>query len=377
MRLLSACATSLFGLIFGLVVAPGCSNNSPASTASDSKPVLASLTNVVILPTLRATDASAEAMRVAVKALEDAPTAATLTAAQASWRTARKSWSRGEAFRFGPVKEKGIAESIDFWPARAETIDDVITKKTDPLTVASVELLGSNARGFRGLEYVLFDSVAGDAAVLTKLTTDAFGKRRLAYASAVAEHLKGKTAELLAAWEPSGGNFARELTDAGSGAVLFTSAKSAVDQVVNSTTFAIDLVTGTKLGRPYGTKSGGVPAPDQEESPRSDNSLADMLDTLEGARSVYSGTYEGAPGRGLSELVRAKNPALDDRMNGAFDTGKSTIIAIPPPFRTAITAQRPAVETAYQASRVLKNAMATEVVQVLGTALQFNDNDGD
>ena len=371
----------MFGLLLALVVAlplmPGCSNNSPASTASDSKPVLTSLTNGVILPTLRATDASAEAMRVAVKALEAAPTAANLTTAQASWRAARKSWSRGEAFRFGPVKEKGISGAIDFWPARAETNEKAITTGAEPFTVAAVDQLGSNARGFRAIEYVLFDSAAGDAAVLAKLTTDASAKRRLGYLAAVAEHLEGKTAELLAAWEPSGGNFARELSEAGSGAVLFPSAKSAVDQLVNSTTFALDLVTGDKIGKPYGTKTGGVAAPDQEESPRSDNSLADMLDTLDGARNIYSGTYEGAPGSGLSELVRLKNPALDDRMSAAFESNKSAIVAIPPPFRTAITTQRPAVETAYLASRTLKNSMSTEVVQVLGTALQFNDNDGD
>ncbi len=379
MRFLSAAprrAPVMFGLLLALgVVAQGCSNNAPTSSASDSKPVLASLTTVVILPTLRATDASARAMRVAVKALEDAPSAATLGAAQTSWRAARRSWSRGEAFRFGPVKEMRIADAIDFWPARPETIEKVVT--TDPLTASSIELLGSNARGFRGLEYVLFDSVAGDTAVLAKLTTDASAKRRLAYASAVTEHLAGKIAELLAAWEPSGGNFARELTEAGSGAVLFPSAKSAVDQIVNSTAFALDLVTGTKLGRPYGTKSGGVAAPDQEESPLSDNSLADMLDTLDGARNVYSGTYEGAPGRGLAELVRAKNPALDDRMSGAFDSCKGTITAIPPPFRTAIITQRPAVETAYQASRALKSSMSAEVMPLFGTIPQFNDNDGD
>ena len=314
MRHLSSFAPCVLALFLGLaVVAPGCSNNAATSTASESKPVLVSLTNVVILPTLRATDAAAESMRVAIKALEAGPTTATLAAAQTSWRSARKSWSRGEAFRFGPVMEKGIEGAIDFWPARPQTIEDVI-KGTEPLTVASVELLGSNARGFRGIEYVLFDSAAGDGAVLTKLTSDPSAARRRAYLSAVAEHVKGKTGELLAAWEPSGGNFARELTEAGSGALLFTSAKIALDQVVNSTSLALELVTGTKLGRPYGTRTGGVVAPDQEQSSRSDNSLSEMLDTLEGARSFYVGGYDGTTGHSLTELVRAKSPALDDRM---------------------------------------------------------------
>jgi len=374
MRLLSA---SVFGSLLLLVsmVAPGCSTSPASGGAADSKPVLLSLTNVVILPTLRATDASAEAMRVAVRALEAAPSAATLTAAQVSWRAARKSWSRGDAFRFA-VTDKSIADAIDFWPARPAAIEDVV-KGSGPVTVAAIELLGSNARGFHGIEYILFDQAGGDAAVLEKLTTEPAAARRLSYVAAAAEHLRGKVAALLAAWDPAGGNFAREIREAGSGAVLFTSAKAAVDQLVNSSAVSLELVTATKIGRPYGTRTGGVVAPDQEQSAVSDNSLAEMLDTLEGARALYLGVYEGGQGRGLSELVRAKNPALDDRMGAAFESSRAAIAAIPPPFRTAIVAQRQAVEPAYKASRVLRDTMRTEVVQVLSVTLQINPIDGD
>ena len=143
MRLLSASVFRPLLLLVSLVsmVAPGCSTSPASGGAADSKPVLLSLTNVVILPTLRATDASAEAMRVAVKALEAAPSAATLTAAQVSWRAARKSWSRGDAFRFA-VTDKSIADAIDFWPARPAGIEDVV-KGSGPVTAAAIELLGT------------------------------------------------------------------------------------------------------------------------------------------------------------------------------------------------------------------------------------------
>lgn len=360
--------------VFALVLAPACSNS--ADSAADAKPVLVDLTNNVMLPTYRAVDASAGALLTATKALEAAPSAATLTAAQGAWRAARKPWHQGEAFRFGPVKTKDITSAVDFWPARGETIDAALAGQ-EPFTVASVEALGANAKGFHGLEYVLFDAAAGDAAVLVRLTTDPLAKRRLAYASAAAEHLKGKTAELLAAWEPAGANFAREITEAGSGSALFPSGKAAVDQIVNSAVFATELVTATQIGKPYGTKTGGNPQPDLEESPRSDNSLADMLDTLEGARNVYTGAFGAVDGKGISDLVRAKNPALDDRVLVAFDDAKAKVAAVPPPFRTAITGERPAVEAAYQACRTLKNTMSTEVATALATTLQFNDNDGD
>jgi uncharacterized protein len=367
--------TFSLSVLLALVVAPACSTT-PASSAADAKPVLTDLTNDVILPTYRAADASAEQLRVATKGLESAPSAATLAAAQAAWRAARKVWHQAEAFRFGPVTTKKITDAIDFWPARGDTIEGVVNGK-DPITAASFEALGANAKGFQALEYLLFDSTAGDAAVLQRFTTDPPAVRRRTYAVTAAEHLKGKTAELLAAWDPAGGNFAREITEAGTGATLFPSGKSAVDQLVNSVVFSVDLVTGTKIGKPSGTKSGGNPLPDQEESPRSDNSIADMLDTLEGARSVYMGDYGGVDGKGISDLIRAKNAALDARVLAQMDDAKAKIGAIPPPFRTAITTQRPAVEAAYQASRTLKNTLAIEVANTLATTLVFNDNDGD
>lgn len=353
----------------------GCSND-PSSSASDAKPVLVDLTNVVILPAYRAADRSAESLRASAKALEASPSEATLRTTQEAWRAARKVWHQSEAFRFGPVKTRNISSAIDFWPARLETIEGVIAG-ADPITVASIEALGANAKGFMALEALLFDSAAGDAAVLAKLSTDPAAARRRSFVAVAAEHLEGKTAELLAAWEPASGNFARELTEAGTGAVLFPSGKAAVDQLVNSTIFAADLVVGTKIGKPYGTKSGGNPLPDQEESPRSDNSIADMLDTLDGVRSMYTGAYAGADAKGISDLVRAKNAALDDRVLAALDEARAKVAAIPPPFRTAITTQRPAVDAAYQATRTLKNTMSTEVATALATTLQFNDNDGD
>lgn len=372
MRLFSSCGAALAGL--AIVVATGCSTT-PAASA-DQKPVLVDLTNDVILPTYRAVDTSAGALQTAAAAFDAAPSAATLKSVQDAWRAAHKAWHQADAFGFGPVKTKDISGTINYSPARGTTIDGFIAG-AGPIDAASFDALGTNAKGYFGIEYVLFDSSAGDAAVLSRLTTDAAAKRRRQYLVVATAHLKGKTAELLAAWEPTGGNFAKEVTEAGSGAVLFPSAKSAIDQIVNTAIFSVDLVTGTKIAKPYGAKSGGSPLPDQEESPRSDNSIADMLDTLDGARAIYTGAYGGVDGKGISDLVRAKNASLDDRVITAMDDARAKISAIPPPFRTAITAQRPAVEAAYQSSRTLKTLLATEVAGALATTLQFNDNDGD
>ena len=338
--------------------------------------MLADVTNVVILPSHRATNAAAEQLRVRAEALSSAPSESSLKAARDAWRSARKAWHQADAFRFGPVETKNISKSANFWPARPESIEAFIAS-AEPVTHEAVKLLGSNTRGFGALEVLLFDSAAGDSAVLARLTTDPSAARRCAYLRVIAELLKASTEELLQSWEPASGNFAKEVADAGGTSVLFPSGKSAIDQLVNSLASAQDLVTGTKLGKPYGTTSGGNPLPDQEESPRSDSSLQDMLDTLEGIRNVYLGDYGGVSGRGIDELVRARNPALDARVVAAIDDARAKIAQIPPPFRTAILTQRGAVDAAYQANRTAKRTLSVEVANTLGTALFFNDNDGD
>lgn len=362
----------LFSLALLSALAISCS--SPSSSEIDAKPVLTDLTNNVILPTYQRLDESAEVLQKAAHALSDAPSAETLGAAQEAWREARLHWREGEAFRFGPIETNRITAAIDYWPANTGTVEKVIAG-SDELTPAYVDGLGANARGFMALEYLLFDNAGGDEAVLAKLTAEG-AERRRTYVAALADHLKKKTGELLTAWEPSGGNFARELTDAGS-ATLFPSGKSAIDQLVNSSAFAADLIVGNKIAKPFGLKSGGVPVPEAEETPTSDNSIADMLSTLHGVESIYTGAYDGKSGKGIGDVVRDKNPTLDQRVLTALFDAKAGIEAIPPPFRTAITEHRDEVQKAYDTTRTLKNLISTEVAGTLGTTLKFNDNDGD
>ncbi|WP_394848093.1 imelysin family protein [Pendulispora brunnea] len=358
--MLSACGSS------------GSGNNSNTPPA-ETKPVLADLTNDVILPTYRTLDTEAGNLRDAAEALRTAPSADTLAKTQAAWRAARKSWRKSDAFRFGPVEAKEITAAVDFWPARPATIETLLSG-TDAITPEWFEKLGANVKGFMALEYLLFDNAgAGDPGILTKLTSDAGAERRRLYVATAAANLKAKTEELYKSWDPAGENFAAQVTTAGSGSASYPSAKAAVDQLVNKAVFAGDAVAGNKIAKPFGKKNGGAVQPDLEETPRSDNSLADMLATLEGVQAVYDGTN----GKGITDLVKAKNAALDDRMHAALTDAQAKVQAVPAPFRTSLTAQAAAVDASYEAVRGMKNLMGTEVAGALGTTLQFNDNDGD
>lgn len=345
-----------------------------APTDYDAKPVLDDLVHVVILPTQAEAATRAAELHTASADLTEGPTADSLTAAQDAWRAARLPYRNSDAFAFGPIETQNLGSVIDWWPAKPDTIEANIAQG-GTFDSAYVESLGTSSKGFMALEYLLFDPAGGNDAVVMSLSGDPALSRR-AYLAALAESLSVKVDALRAAWAEDEGGYAKEILLAGEGSKTFGTQKAAVDELVNQMVFQADNLLG-KIGKPAGKTNGGTPLPDTEESPRSDNSLADMLGTLAGIQSVYDGAYAGADGMGISDLVRARNAQVDDRVRAAFADAKAKIEAIPPPFRTAITEHTAEVDAAYEAARTLKRALATEVVSVLGSTLRFNDADGD
>ncbi len=351
-----------------------CSENSP--NRENSGPTLNDLTANVFLPGYRDLDASALTLSTATTALRDAPTAETLASAQKAWRAAKKAWHRTDAFAFGPAVDKASAAGVFYWPTNPATIEATIAG-ADTLDDAALARLGANAKGLAALEYVLFDSTGGDAAVLTALAGDGAPSRRRTFAALVASAVQKRTAELLNAWSPTGENFAKEVSAAGAGSAKYAAQKSAVDDIVNFMIFAAETVVRARLAKPIGKEAAGVAQPQLEESSRSDASLDDMKAALEGVESVYTGAYGGVTGNGVFALITARNPDLDTRVRAALTAAKASIAAVPPPMRTALQGDRVTLDAAYTATNALKRLLATEVASVLGSALQFGDNDGD
>jgi predicted lipoprotein len=330
------------------------------------KTVVREIATSVILPTLEEAAVRAGAMRSAIEQLADGPSQESLDSAQQAWRSARIPWKETEAFSLGPAKDLRLAPAIDQVPVDVAKIDLEIGGAW-PLTESYVETLGANRKGFHAIEYFLFRG-EDDAFVLASLTTDPLAPRRREFLVALSQNLEGKATELRTAWAAEGGNYLARLTEPGTSNGTYPTIKSVIDALVNESIFVCELIANERLGVPLGTASGGLPQPDRVESGPSDNSIADMAASLRGVRNVYSG---------IGQLVAAQSPAADQAVRAAFDEGIRSVEAIPRPYHSALTEQRPAVNAAYEAVKALKRTLATEVVAVLGTTLKFNDNDGD
>jgi predicted lipoprotein len=336
---------------------------------------VAEITNGVVLPSLADVEARAMDLRVAIDALAADPTPATLLAARDAWRSARVVWKQTEAFAFGPAMDLRLGVAIDQWPVDPADVEEQIAG-TAELTSAYVDTLGANRKGFHAIEILLFGPAPGttDEVVIASLTTDPLAARRRAMLSALAENLVARTGELEAAWQTS---YAPAVTDPGSDNMDFPTAKSVIDTFVNECVFLSEWVMNERIGKPFGTASGGVPMPELEESGPSDHSIADMAASLRGIRNVWLGTRDGTVGDGLGMLVREQSPSTDRAVRIAIDDAIAAVEAIPTPYRTALVDGAPVVDAALEAVRALKRLLATEVIAVLGATLKFNDNDGD
>jgi predicted lipoprotein len=361
--------SSLFCLSACLLVACGNTGAQPQTYEVDGQPVLRILTDDVIIPEHHAFAAAGDALVAALQTLADVPDADALTAAQSAWRDARKAYRHLDALHFGPGYSLFITERIDVGPVDAPGIDSLVDG-TASLDDAAVAKTGGKKKGFLGLEYLLFAAPAASGDEPPVLAQDTAAARRRALALSMADEIAKSAHQLDAAWDPTQGGYAEQLALAGAGSTQYTTQRAAVDDLVGGVGYALELVVGVRLAEPLGKHNGGMPAPELDPTWRSDNALADIQASLEGALALYSA-------RGLAGVVAQRSADLNRVVGDEFTDGQAAIAAIPAPFGDTLSNDTPLVEAAYDATKALKQTWSTDVASALGATVRPSDIDGD
>jgi predicted lipoprotein len=348
-----------------------CSSGRSATDAAAS--LLADLGRVVAVPAHAELESAAAALRDALWALRDSPTAATLATAHEAFRAARRRYKRCDPLLVGTLEREGYAAALDFVPASEERVEAAVAGASDAPTIADIDALGANQKGFGALEILLFDAEAGDAQVLSRLTSAESGLRRRRFAAALGEHLAQTTARLRAAWS----SLAGEVALAGRGSSVFASQQAALLALLTRVTSSIETAEDQGLARPLGKRTGGVPQPDAEVARRSDETLAGLVEVVAGARDALFCRHDGSSGHSVAELLGSRDPALASRLEERFNAALAGLAAIPFPLRVSLTTATAAVESAFERLVELVRTLATEVASALGLTLGFTSNDGD
>lgn len=297
-----------------------CSKSSDSGSAGESftsieSDVINNFVNQTALPQYNSLFATATILNISIDTLSNNPNNANLATVQTNWRAIRTVWERCEGFLIGPVEAYDYDPNSDTWPTDYHQMDSLLTS-SNPLTVTDVRNLPQTLRGYHPIEYLIF----GVGGTRTASQLDARKKQYLV--SLAADLLNNDVTPLLISWTSAPVNYEQAILTAGAGNTVYSSRQAFFLDVVGDNGMAgICNEVGEqdqdgKIYNPYITKDSTL-----SESPYSGNSLADFKNNIIGLQQVYMGLNGG---KGIKDLVAAKNTSLDNQIQAAINSAVSS-----------------------------------------------------
>lgn len=319
-------------------------------------------------------------------------------AARSSFVTAMLEWQKTEAFVFGPLATKDPAVDTGgqdlragfyAWPLDARcAVEQVIATKayeaTDFGTTSNMA-----ARGLSALEYLLFFEgdtnacAADDPINKNGLWPSAAEQkaRKAAYAKVVADDLEARAVALLAAWEPTKGNFLGAFTSAGHGSKIYDADNRAVSAAASAGAQLTLWLKDDKLGEPAGIVKCTKPTcPEMLESKFAKISRDHIVANLQGLKMLFFGCAADGSSVGFDDvLVGLGNEEFANRFRSDLDTAIAKVRALPDAsLEQSLQTSLDQVKAARTAVKAVDTDIKVELKGVLTLTLPGNvgsDND--
>lgn len=330
----------------------GCSDDTEVSRAQ----VVADYATLVEA-TYADTLVGAEALRDAVRAFTDKPSADRLAEARSAWLAARDPYGESEAFRFyeGPIDDEddGPEGQINAWPIDEGYIDYVVDQQGQVVNggiinspddypeitsevIAELNEVGGETNistGYHAVEFLLWgqdlsEDGPGDRP-FTDYVTGSDGTaenqdRRAAYLLEITDLLVGDLARVHEQWLDGEANFRADFRA--------LDPSMAIGKLMLGMGFlAKGELSGERMSVAYDLRD-----QENEHSCFSDNTKADLWNNARAVQNVLLGRYADFDGVGIDELVEAEDPALARRLREQIQQALDDIEAIPEPFDQAI-----------------------------------------
>ncbi len=304
-------STIAFCLVLGACSKSSNSGSSTESFTSVETDVINAFVKTTALPQYDSLVSAGTALNTAITNLNSNPTTANLQTAQAAWRSMRTVWERCEGFLIGPVEAYDYDPNSDTWPTDYHQMDSLLASN-NTLTVTDVQNLPQTLRGYHPIEYLIF-GVGG-----SRVVSDLDARHMQYLVSLSSDLLSNDVSPLLNSWISAPVNYSQAILTAGSGSTVYKTKQAFFLDIVGDNGMAgICNEVGEqdqdgKIYNPYINKDSTL-----SESPYSGNSLADFKNNIIGLQQVYMGLNGG---KGLKDLVAAKNTSLDNEIQAAITT---------------------------------------------------------
>lgn len=291
-------------------------------------------------------------LRAYIIAFAGSQSDADLALCKQQWRDTRFSWERSEAMLFGPAATENIDPRIDTWPVNFVDLEAQLSSG-NTFTSEYITALEDALKGFHPIEYLLFGA-NGDK------TAAEFTPRQLEYLSALANDLTALTGDLHTGWDPaSANNYSGIFISAGSGSSVYTTQRSAFEELVNAMAGICDEVANGKMHEVLIAQD-----PTLEESPFAKNSITDFTNNIRGVENVYLGKYN-ADGTGMEDFVRQYDLQLDNTIKQRIAAAIAALGTITVPFGQAIIDQPVQVQQAVDAINALADTLNDELLPLV------------
>jgi predicted lipoprotein len=335
-----------------LLTAVGCkkdddSNNTSVDFNTLKKEVLTDFTNKVAVAGYKDLDEASVNLYNSLQTLNNDPSEVNLQSARQSWKDMRGLWEQCEGFLFGPVEDNDYDPNMDTWPTDHVQLDSLLNSN-NPLTLADIQSATLSLRGYHPLEYILFGTDGNRTAA--SLTA-----RQKTYMISLAEDLKGTCHDLYLSWTVAPTLFANQVINAGNGSDKYAKQQEVFIALCDGLAGICEEVGGGKMKEPFDAQDPAI-----VESPYSGNSLTDFKNNIIGLQNVYLGKYK-EDGKGLNDLVAAKNKALDNKIQNQIGAAIGSFGNITVPFEQAIISQRVQVQQTMTALGTLQTTLETEL----------------
>ncbi|NCD71174.1 imelysin family protein [Mucilaginibacter agri] len=352
----------LLSLACGAVLAiAGCSKSHNDDTQTNDATlegkVIVDFANVLANPNYADLQAKASTLKDAVNTLVATPNAANLLAAQTAWKNTRVPWEQCEGFLFGPVEDFDYDPIMDTWPVDKNELDAILAS-SNPLGVSDVDALQQSQKGFHAIEYIIFGPGGTQKA-------DNITAREKTYLTSLAQSLYNTTVQLKNSWDPSSGNFTKQVTSAGSGSTTFATRKDLFIALVGSMADICGEVSSSKMEVPFAAKDSTL-----DESSFSHNSVADFKNNITGILNAYMCTYNGAGGTGLNQLVASKNASLDAKLQSQMKAAIAAFSTITVTYERAIYEQPTQVKAVQASINTLQATLEGDLTNFVNTNIK-------
>lgn len=302
-------------------------------------------------------------LEAAIDAFVAAPSQATHDAAKAAWIAARPSYLQSEAFRFynGPIDNEATGPEglINSWPLDENFVDYVVgepeagiinKKKSDGTfefpDITKDVIKDENEKGgeknlsagWHAIEFLLWgqdlkaDGTPNTAGAGMRPYTDFVDggtaknqSRRRAYLKAATELMVEGFASVDAQW-------ALDKPDSYGAQMAAGDPNVALGNILKG----IGSLAGTELPKERMNNAYMTKEQEEEHSCFSDTTNQDLVNNGTGIENVYLGHYGSVAGPSISDLVKAKDPALDMKTRQDLTAALEATRAIPKPFDQAI-----------------------------------------